>query len=171
MEDEIITEEVGAIIVATGYGLLDIGELGEYGAGRYPDVITGIQYERMLNASGPTQGHVQRPSDGEEPKRVVFISCAGSRDASLGRPYCSNFCCMYIAKQAILTKDHIPNSDVYVFYIDIRSPGKGYEEFTRRAQEEYGVQYIRGRVSRVFPRGRRLLVKGGDPLLGGQMEI
>ncbi|OGP54196.1 MAG: disulfide reductase [Deltaproteobacteria bacterium RBG_13_52_11] len=171
MEDEIITEEVGAIIVATGYGLLNIEELGEYGAGRYPDVITGIQYERMLNASGPTQGHVQRPSDGEEPKRVVFISCAGSRDVSLGRPYCSNFCCMYIAKQAILTKDHIPNSDVYVFYIDIRSPGKGYEEFTRRAQEEYGVQYIRGRVSRVFPKGKRIVVRGVDTLLGGQMEI
>jgi heterodisulfide reductase subunit A len=171
MEDEIVTEEVGAIIVATGYGLLNIEELGEYGAGRYPDVITGIQYERMLNASGPTQGHVQRPSDGEEPKRVVFISCAGSRDASLGRPYCSNFCCMYIAKQAILTKDHIPDSDVYVFYIDIRSPGKGYEEFTRRAQEEYGVQYIRGRVSRVFPKGKRMVVRGVDTLLGTQMVV
>ncbi|MBW2039549.1 MAG: CoB--CoM heterodisulfide reductase iron-sulfur subunit A family protein [Deltaproteobacteria bacterium] len=171
MEDEIITEEVGAIIVATGYGLMNIEELGEYGAGRYPDVITGIQYERLLNASGPTQGHIVRPSDGEEPKRIVFISCAGSRDLSLGRPYCSNFCCMYIAKQAILTRDHIPNSDVYVFYIDIRAPGKGYEEFVRRAQEEYGAQYIRGRVSRVYPRGRHMIVKGVDTLLGTQVEV
>jgi heterodisulfide reductase subunit A len=171
MEDTIITEEVGAIIVATGYSLIDVGELGEYGAGRYPDVITGIQYERLLNASGPTQGHIVRPSDGEEPKRVVFISCAGSRDASLDRPYCSNFCCMYIAKQAILTKDHIPNSEIYVFYMDIRAPGKGYEEFLRRAQEEYGVQYIRGRVSRVYPKGKRMVVKGVDTLLGVQVEI
>ncbi|RLB07280.1 MAG: disulfide reductase, partial [Deltaproteobacteria bacterium] len=171
MEDEIITEEVGAIIVATGYGLLDIGELGEYGAGRYPDVITGIQYERLLNASGPTQGHIVRPSNGKEPRRVVFISCAGSRDPSLGRPYCSNFCCMYIAKQAILTKDHLPDAEVYVFYMDIRSPSKGYEEFVRRAQQEYGVQYIRGRVSRVYPKGGRMMVKGVDTLLGIQVEV
>jgi len=171
MQDEIVTEEVGAIIVATGYGLMNIEELGEYGAGRYPDVITGIQYERLLNASGPTQGHILRPSDGEEPKRVVFIACAGSRDASLDRPYCSNFCCMYIAKQAILTRDHIPDSEVYIFYMDIRAPGKGYEEFVRRAQEEYGVQYIRGRVSRLYPKGKRMIVKGADTLLGTQIEI
>ncbi|UCC65880.1 MAG: CoB--CoM heterodisulfide reductase iron-sulfur subunit A family protein [Deltaproteobacteria bacterium] len=171
MEDEIVAEEVGAIIVATGYGLLNMEELGEYGAGRYPDVITGIQYERFLNASGPTQGHVVRPSDGEEPKRVVFISCAGSRDASLDRPYCSNFCCMYIAKQAILTRDHIPDSEVYVFYMDTRSPSKGYEEFIRRAQEEYGVQYVRGRVSRIYPKGKRMVVRGADTLLGTQVEV
>ncbi|MGA3175122.1 MAG: CoB--CoM heterodisulfide reductase iron-sulfur subunit A family protein [Syntrophorhabdales bacterium] len=171
MADEFVTEEVGAIIVATGYGLLGQEKLPEYGAGRYPDIISGIQYERLLNASGPTQGHILRPSDGAEPKSVVFISCAGSRDRSIGVPYCSNFCCMYIAKQAILTKDHIPDSRSYVFYMDIRASGKGYDEFTRRAQEEYGVRYIRGRVSRIYPKGKKMVVKGADTLLGAQVEV
>lgn len=171
MKDEIVTEEVGAIIVATGYSLIDMDVLPEYGGGRYPDVISGIQYERLLNASGPTAGHIERPSDHEEPKTIVFVSCAGSRDKSIGIPYCSNFCCMYIAKQAILTKDHIPDSQSYVFYMDIRSPGKGYDEFTRRAQEEYGVHYIRGRVSRIYPKGKKLVVRGADTLLGTQVEI
>jgi len=171
MEDEIVTEEVGAIIVATGYGLIDLDKLPEYGGGRYPDVISGIQYERLLNASGPTSGHIVRPSDHTEPKTVVFVSCAGSRDKSIGIPYCSNFCCMYIAKQAILTRDHIPDSQVFVFYMDIRSPGKGYDEFTRRAQEEYGVKYIRGRVSRIYPKGNKMIVKGADTLLGTQVEV
>ncbi len=171
MVDEFVTEEVGAIVVATGYGLLDQEKLPEYGAGRYPDVISGIQYERFLNASGPTAGHIQRPSDGAEPKVVVFVSCAGSRDKSIGVPYCSNFCCMYIAKQAILTADHIPGSQSYVFYTDIRAAGKGYDEFTRRAQEDYGVHYIRGRVSRIYPRGKKMVVKGADTLLGTQVEV
>ncbi len=171
MVDEFVTEEVGAIVVATGYGLLDQEKLPEYGAGRFPDVISGIQYERLLNASGPTAGYIQRPSDGTEPKVVVFVSCAGSRDKSIGVPYCSNFCCMYIAKQAILTADHIPGSQSYVFYTDIRAAGKGYDEFTRRAQEDYGVHYIRGRVSRIYPKGKKLIVKGADTLLGTQVEV
>lgn len=170
-QDEIVTEDIGAIVVATGYGLLDQEKLTEYGGGRYPDVISGIQYERFLNASGPTSGHIIRPSDHEEPKTVVFVSCAGSRDKSIGVPYCSNFCCMYIAKQAILTKDHIPDSQSYVFYMDIRSPGKGYDEFTRRAQEDYGVKYIRGRVSRIYPKGKKMIVQGADTLLGTMVEV
>jgi heterodisulfide reductase subunit A len=171
MKDEIITEKVGAIIVATGYEVFDHRKYGEYGGGRYPDVITSLQYERMLSASGPTSGHIKRPSDGEEPKVVVFIACVGSRDKSVNRPYCSNFCCMYIAKQAILTKDHIPDSQSYVFYMDIRSPGKGYEEFIRRAQEEYGTRYIRGRVSMIYPKGKKLVVRGSDTLMGNQVEV
>nr|HPH42340.1 CoB--CoM heterodisulfide reductase iron-sulfur subunit A family protein [Syntrophorhabdaceae bacterium] len=171
MQDEIVTEDVGAIIVATGYSLIDMEKLPEYGGGRYPDVISGIQYERLLNASGPTSGHIVRPSDNAEPKTVVFVACAGSRDKSIGIPYCSNFCCMYIAKQAILTKDHIPDSQSYVFYMDIRSPGKGYDEFTRRAQEEYGVKYVRGRVSRIYPKGNKVVVRGADTLLGTQVEV
>jgi heterodisulfide reductase subunit A len=170
-QDEIVSEDVGAIVVATGYGLLEQERLPEYGGGRYPDVITGIQYERILNAPGPTSGHIIRPSDHEEPKTVVFVSCAGSRDKSIGVPYCSNFCCMYIAKQAILTKDHIPDSQSYVFYMDIRSPGKGYDEFTRRAQEEYGARYIRGRVSRIYPKGKKMVVQGADTLLGTTVEV
>jgi heterodisulfide reductase subunit A len=125
----------------------------------------------MLSASGPYEGHIKRPSDGKEPKNIVFIQCVGSRDVSIGRPYCSGFCCMYTAKQAIMTKDHMPDSQSYVFYMDIRSPGKAYDEFTRRAQEEYGTQYIRGRVSQVYPRGGKLIVRGADTLLGGQVEV
>ncbi|MDD5094134.1 MAG: CoB--CoM heterodisulfide reductase iron-sulfur subunit A family protein, partial [Dehalococcoidia bacterium] len=171
MQDEIISEEVGAIIVASGYSLIDMDKLPEYGGGRYADVISGMQYERILNASGPTSGHIVRPSDHTEPKTIVFVSCAGSRDKSIGLPYCSNFCCMYVAKQTILTKDHIPDSQSYVFYIDIRSPGRGYDQFTRRAQEEYGAKYIRGRVSRIYPKGKKLIVQGADTLLGTQVEI
>jgi heterodisulfide reductase subunit A len=171
LQDEIVTEEVGAIIVATGYDLFDHTVYTEYGAGRYPDVITGMQYERMLSASGPFGGHIKRPSDGKEPKNVVFISCVGSRDISVDRPYCSGVCCMYQAKQAILTRDHLPGSNCYVFYMDIRAPGKGYDEFVRRAQEEYAVQYIRGRVGKVYPRGDHMIVQGADTLLGIQVEV
>lgn len=171
MTDEIVTEKVGAIICATGFSGFDVSAYEEYGGGRYPDVITTLQYERLLSASGPTGGHIKRPSDGREPKTVVFVSCVGSRDPKKGRPYCSNFCCMAQAKQAILTRDHIPDSKAYVFYIDIRAPKKGYEEFVRRAQEEYGVGYIRGRVAKIYPREGRLVVRGADTLLGRQVEI
>lgn len=175
MEDEIVTVQVGGIVAATGYDLMDWTVYEEYGGGRYPDVITSLQYERLLSASGPTGGHVKRPSDGMEPKTVVFVQCVGSRDPSIGRPYCSGFCCMYTAKQAILTKDHIPDSQSYVFYMDIRSPGKGYDEFTRRVQEEYGAQYIRGRVSLIYPKpgpdGVKLMVRGADTLMSAQVEV
>ena len=170
-QDEIVAEKVGGIIAATGYDLFDWTVYEQYGGGRYPDVITSLQYERLLSASGPTGGHVKRPSDGKEPKNVVFIQCVGSRDKSVGRPYCSGFCCMYTAKQAILTKDHIPDSQSFVFYMDIRSPGKLYDEFTRRVQEEYQAQYIRGRVSLIYPKGDKLVVRGADTLLGTQVEV
>jgi heterodisulfide reductase subunit A len=170
-QDELVTEQVGAIIAATGYDLFDFTRYGEYGGGRFPDVITSMQYERLLSASGPTEGHIRRPSDGVEPKDVVFIQCVGSRDKSIGRPYCSGFCCMYTAKQTILTKDHMPDSQSYVFYMDIRAPGKNYDEFTRRAMEEYGARYIRGRVSAIQPKNGRYLVKGADTLMGNQVEI
>jgi len=170
-KDSEIVEKVGAIIVATGYGLFDHSVYGQYGGGRYPDVITSIQYERMLSASGPTGGHIKRPSDGREPKNVVFIQCVGSRDKAVGRPYCSGFCCMYTAKQAILTRDHLPESQSFIFYMDIRSPGKGYDEFIRRAVEEYGVRYVRGRVSRIFPQNGHLVVRGADTLMGAQVQV
>ncbi|MCF8040371.1 MAG: CoB--CoM heterodisulfide reductase iron-sulfur subunit A family protein [Desulfohalobiaceae bacterium] len=171
MQDQFIEEKVGAVIAATGYDLFDHSRYGEYGGGRFPDVITSMQYERLLNASGPTGGHIKRPSDGMEPKKVVFIQCVGSRDKSVGRPYCSGFCCMYTAKQTILTKDHIPDSQSYVFYMDIRAPGKQYDEFTRRAMEEYGARYIRGRVSQIYPQDDHLVVRGVDTLMGSQVEV
>lgn len=170
-QDELIEEEVGAIITATGYDTFDPAAYAEYGAGRYPDVITSMQYERMLSASGPTSGHLKRPSDGKEPKTVVFVQCVGSRDPSIGRPYCSGFCCMYTAKQAVLTKDHVKDSEVIVFYIDIRAPLKGYEEFIGRAREEYGVRYCRGRVSSIYRAGDKMVVRGADTLLGAQVEV
>ena len=176
MVDEIVEEKVGAIIAATGFDLVDWKSITEYGGGTYPDVITSLQYERMMSASGPTAGHIHRPSDHKEPKNIVFIQCVGSRDCAMGRPYCSGFCCMYTAKQAIMTKDHLPDTDAYVFYMDVRAPGKMYDEFTRRAQEEYGVQYIRGRVSAIQPTVRPdgsvgYIVRGADTLLGEQVEI
>ncbi len=172
MKDEIITETVGSIVAATGYDLMDWTVYEEYGGGKYPDVITALQFERLLSASGPTGGHILRPSDGKEPRSIVFIQCVGSRDKSVGRPYCSSFCCMYTAKQAVLAKDHLPDSQSYVFYMDIRAAGKLYDEFTRRAMEEYGSQYIRGRVSAIYPDGEgSYIVMGADTLMGEPIEI
>ncbi|MGQ9628888.1 MAG: 4Fe-4S binding protein [bacterium] len=170
-EDEIIEEKVGAIVVATGFTTFDHSVYGEYGHGKFKDVITGIQFERMLNSSGPTGGHIRRPSDGKEPKVVVFIQCVGSRDEKKGVPYCSRLCCMYTAKHTILLKEHVPDSQAYVFYIDIRAAGKNYEEFVKRAQTDYGAIYLRGRVSKIYERGDKLIVKGADTIAGRQVEI
>ncbi len=169
--EEIVTEPFGAIVVATGYDLFDASVYGEYGYGRYPDVITGLELERLMNASGPTHGHVVRPSDGKPPKTVVLVSCVGSRDKHVGRPYCSVFCCMYLAKHAIMMKEHDPDVDVYNFYMDIRAGGKDYDEFTRRAIEQYNTHYIRGRVSQVYERDGKLIVEGADTLMGRPVEI
>jgi len=171
-QDRIVTEKFGVIVVATGYDLFDYkANYPEYGMGRYPDVISALEYERLMCASGPTEGHIVRPSNGEEPKTIVFIQCVGSRDEKVGRPYCSNVCCMYTAKQAIMTKEHDPEVHSYVFYIDIRAGGKGYEDFITRAQQEYGVTYIRGRVAKIFERNGKTVVRGEDTLLGEQVEI
>jgi len=170
-QDEILTEKFGAIVVATGFQTFDHSAYSEYGGGIYPDVITGLQLERLLSASGPTGGEVLRPSDGAHPKTVVFISCVGSRDEQKGRPYCSKVCCMYMAKQAIMLKEHDPNVQCYNFYIDIRAGGKDFDEFSRRAQEEFGTLYIRGRVSKIFEEGKKLIVCGDDSLIGRPVEI
>ena len=172
-EDKIVTKEFGAIIVATGLEVFPWEKYyHEYGSGEIKDVISGLQYERMLNASGPYGGHVKRLSNGEEPKTVVFIQCVGSRDESVNRPYCSTVCCMYTGKQALLTKDHVGmDTEVYVFYIDIRANGKGYEEFIKRVQTEYGVKYVRGRVSKLYEQDGKVMVRGVDTLLGEQVEI
>ncbi|HEY3375818.1 MAG TPA: CoB--CoM heterodisulfide reductase iron-sulfur subunit A family protein [Candidatus Aquicultor sp.] len=171
-KDELIAERVGAIVVATGFNVTGTDEYGEYGAGKLPNVITGLDFERFVNASGPTDGKIVRPSDGEKPKRVVFIQCVGSRDESKGRPYCSRICCMYTAKQAILTREKLPDAEIFVFYMDIRASGKGYEEFVLRAQREYGANYVRGRVSRIYemPDGHMVL-KGADTLAGIPVEM
>ncbi|MEW6681020.1 MAG: disulfide reductase, partial [bacterium] len=169
--DEIITEEVGAIIVATGFSLFDHKAYGEYGGGRFKDVLSSLSFERLINASGPTKGHIKRPSDGKEPKSVCFIQCIGCRDDAKGVPYCGRFCCMYTAKQAILLKEHIPDCKAYVFYIDIRAAGKGYEEFVEKARTKYGISYIRGRVSKIYQKKDRLVLKGADTLAGIPLEV
>jgi heterodisulfide reductase subunit A len=171
MKPEIIEEEVGAIIVATGYDLYEKEMLSEYGKGKYPDVLDGLQFERLCSASGPTQGKILRPSDHKEPKEMVFIQCAGSRDPELHCAYCSKICCMYTAKHAMLYKHHVPDGQAYIFYIDIRSGGKGYEEFVQRAVEEDGVMYLRGKVSKIFEEKGKIKVWGVDTLTGKDIEI
>lgn len=170
-QDEIVEEEVGAIVVATGYQLLSKDCYGEYGYGLYPDVIDSLQFERLLSASGPTGGEIRRPSDGKIPQTVVFIQCVGSRDPSKGISYCSKICCMYTAKHTMLYKHKVHDGQAYVFYMDIRSGGKNYEEFVRRAVEEDGAIYLRGRVSRIFEREGKLVVKGADTISGASVEI
>ncbi len=167
-EDQILDVEVGAIVLATGFNVLQPDFFPEYGYGRYKDVIQGLQFERLASASGPTSGEMKRPSDGKEPETVVFIACAGSRDEAKGLPYCSKICCMYTAKHAMLYKHKVHHGNAYVFYMDIRSGGKMYDEFVRRAIEEDGVKYIRGRVSRIYEEDGKLIVKGADTLLGHQ---
>ena len=170
-EDAVVAEQVGAIVVATGFQTFDHSAYPEYGGGRYKDVISSLQLERLLCASGPTGGEVARPSDGKHPKTVVFVSCVGSRDDRVGRPYCSKVCCMYMAKQTILLKEHDPEVQAYVFYIDIRAGGKGFEEFVRRSQEEYGALWLRGRVSKIHEENGRLIVRGEDSLVGRPVEV
>lgn len=170
-EDKVTTEKFGAIVVATGYKTFDPTVYGEFGYGVYPDVITGLELERLLSPSGPTGGQVLRPSDGGHPKTVVFVSCVGSRDELKGHAYCSKTCCMYMAKHSILLREHDPEVHSYIFYIDNRTVGKGYEEFSRRAQEEARTVYLRGRISKIYPEGKKLVVLGEDSLMGRPVEI
>ncbi len=143
------TVGVGAVVVATGYKEMDPAVYTEYGGRKYPDVVTGLQFERLVSSTGPTGGKLKRPSDGKEPQTVVFVQCVGSRDESKGHAYCSGICCMYTAKHTMLYKHHVPDGQAYVCYIDVRAPGKTYEEFIRRAIEEEGIRYLRGRVSKI----------------------
>jgi heterodisulfide reductase subunit A2 len=148
-QDQVIDLNVGAIIVATGLDVYDPSALDEYGYSRYPNVVTSLEFERLIDAGGPTSGHFVRPSDQRTPKRIGFIQCVGSRtvspngDLSRGRPYCSNICCMNTVKDSLLLKDHYPDTDISVFYMDIRAFGKGFEDLYRRSKEA-GVKYIRG---------------------------
>jgi heterodisulfide reductase subunit A len=163
--------DVGAIVVATGYELYDQERLGEYGGGRYPDVIDGLKFEEMLRPDGPTGGQVRRPSDGRVPKEVVWVQCAGSRDPELHLPYCSKVCCMYVAKQSSMFKQQVPDGQATVFYIDIRSQGKGYEEFVQRAMEDHDVLYVRGKPSKVFQENGCVTVWGVDTLTDLPIEV
>ena len=158
--------DVGAVVLATGFDLYAKENLPEYGGGRYPNVVDSLQFEAMLR-----EGKVRRPSDGRVPREVVWVQCAGSRDPNLHRPYCSKICCMVVAKQAIAYRRADPEGQAYVFYIDIRAQGRGYDEFVQRAMEEFGVVYLRGRVSRIIQRDARLEVWGADTLSGKSVRM
>ena len=172
-EDEIITEKYGAIVVATGFDTIKLDKYDEYAYNQSKDVITSLELERVMNAAGPTKGHLERLSDGKAPKEIVFIQCVGSRCADArGKSYCSKICCMYTAKHAMLIRDKYPDVNVTVFYIDVRTPGKNFDEFYRRAVEEYGVNYIKGQVGKVAPQADgSLLVQGVDLLDNKQIKM
>lgn len=153
-----------AVILATGFGLLDCSRYGEYGYGIYPGVVNSLEFESMLKSW----------KDGDRrkvPESAGFIQCVGSRDRSKGFPYCSKICCMYTARQAGMFRDLFPGSRCYVFYIDIRAAGKGYEEFVRSVIEEKKVRYFRGRPGKVLPSGERLLIRSEDTLMGVPIEV
>jgi heterodisulfide reductase subunit A-like polyferredoxin len=143
------TLEVGAVILAPGFKTFDPKLKPEYGYGRYPNVITSLQFERLLSATGPCAGHVKRPSDGADPQKIAWIQCVGSRDASIGREYCSYVCCMYAAKQSIIAKEHDHRVSPTIFFIDFRAQGKGFDRYYERARDVHGVRLIRAMISRV----------------------
>jgi heterodisulfide reductase subunit A len=179
-QDRLVVEAVGAIVVATGFDLYSIDEkpkgspikgYGEFGHGKIPDVIDGMTFERLASASGPTGGKILRPSDGKEPKQIVFIQCIGSRAREKGISYCSKVCCMYTAKHTMLYHHKVHDGQAYVFFMDARTPGKSYDEFWRRSIEEEEAVYIRGMVSRLYQKGDKIVVMGSDIAVGVQVEI
>lgn len=173
-KDEYIEERYGAIVAATGFNPISMDKFDEFAYSQSKDVITSLELERLMNAAGPTGGTLLRPSDGEHPHKIVFVQCVGSRCeacAEKGKEYCSKICCMYTAKHAMLIRDKYPDTDVTVFYIDVRTPGKNFDEFYRRAVEEYGVHYIKGMVGKVTPEDGKLKVQGSDLIYGKQLHI
>lgn len=147
------TEEIksGAVIFSPGFKPFDARLKPELGYGLWPNVVTSLEYERILSAAGPFGGHIQRLSDGKKPHRIAWIQCVGSRDSSIGQDYCSYVCCMYATKQAMITKEHEADIDTTIFFIDMRAQGKGFDRFYERARDETGVRFVRSMVSRVVP--------------------
>lgn len=172
-QDEIVTREYGAIVAATGFNTISVEKFDEFQYSQSPDVITSLELERLMNAAGPTKGKLVRPSDHVHPTDMVFIQCVGSRgDSCREKGYCSKICCMYTAKHAMLIRDKYPDVNVHVFYIDVRTPGKNFDEFYRRAVEEYGVDYIKGMVGKVSVQANgRLMVQASDLLANEQLHL
>ncbi len=141
--------QVGAVVLAPGFGRVDMEVLEKFGYGRYPDVVTAYEFERLTCASGPTEGHIVRPSDNKAPQKIAFLQCIGSRDETCGNGYCSSVCCMYAIKEASVAKEHEPDLDISIFFMDVRTQGKGFDDARKRAQEKYGINVIRARVPRV----------------------
>ena len=140
---------VGAVILSPGFGRVDDEVLEKFGYGKYPDVLTSFEFERLTCASGPTEGHIVRPSDHKTPKKIAFLQCIGSRDETCGNGYCSSVCCMYAIKEASVAKEHEPDLDISIFFMDVRTMGKGFDDARKRAEEKYGINVIRARVPRV----------------------
>ncbi|MGQ9645297.1 MAG: NAD(P)-binding protein [Thermodesulfobacteriota bacterium] len=149
MKDEEIEIEVGSIILSPGFDEFEPSLKPEYGYGRFPNVVSSIEFERFLSASGPFKGQVLRPSDKKHPKRVAWIQCVGSRDPHIGRGYCSSVCCMYATKEAVIAKEHVHEMEATIFYMDMRAYGKDFDKYIERAKKDYGVRYIQSRVSHV----------------------
>ena len=172
-KDEIVERQYGAIVVATGFNMIDMTKFDEFAYAQSKDVITSLEFERLTNAAGPTGGTLLRPSDNKHPHTIVFVQCCGSRSTTEnGKPYCSKICCMYTAKHAMLTREKYPDTEVYVFYIDVRTPGKNFDEFYRRAVEQYGVHYVKGMVGKVSPRADGTLhVQASDLIANEQLHI
>jgi heterodisulfide reductase subunit A len=168
-EDSIVEIEAAAIVMATGFDLFDASALRQYGLGACKDVLTSLQLERILSAAGPTGGHLVRPSDGKEPKRLAFVQCVGSRDAKMLQ-YCSSVCCMYATKESILAREHVPDLESSIFYMDMRATGKGFQEFVIRAEKQYGVRYVRSRPASVQPAHGESGVLVTYEVVGGMTE-
>ncbi|NTW38203.1 MAG: FAD-dependent oxidoreductase, partial [Syntrophobacteraceae bacterium] len=143
MQPELEEIQSGAVIFAPGFKAFDARLKPEYGYGVWPNVVTSLEYERILSAAGPFEGHIQRISDGKKPQRIAWIQCVGSRDSSIGQDYCSYVCCMYATKQAMITKEHEHDIDTSIFFIDMRAQGKGFDRFYERARDESGVRFVR----------------------------
>jgi len=148
-QPEDIELNVGTIIIATGFDQFNPVSIKEYGYKLYPNVLTALEFERWVCASGPVGGHLLRPADGRRPKRVAFIQCVGSRSLKAGSPFCSSVCCMYATKEALIIREHEPDVEVYIFYNELRAFGKGFQEFVNRARDEWGVKYIRSRPGEI----------------------
>ena len=163
--EETVRLEVGAVVLTPGFEAFDATRRGEFGFGFAPNVLTNVQFERLLSASGPTLGHVLRPSDGQPPKRLAFIQCVGSRDTGCDNDYCSSVCCMAATKEAILAKEHAPGLDVTIFFLDLRAFGKDFDRYYERAQKQLGVRYLRSFISRTYemPGTRNLRVVYASP--------
>jgi len=169
---EIITLDAGAVVVSTGFELALTAHEGEFGYGRYQNIVTSLQYERLLSATGPYGGHLQRPSDGKTPKKVAWIQCVMSRDPARNRPFCSSVCCMYATKQAVLTRDHEPDTEATIYFMDIRAHGKGFDDYVDRARFTVGVRYKRSMISQVYwnPENDNLLIETFDHHLNHKVE-
>jgi len=161
---ETLEIEAGALVISTGFEPALTAKEGEFGYGRYQNVVTSLQYERMLSATGPYEGHIRRPSDGKVPQSVAWIQCVMSRDPSRNRPYCSSVCCMHAAKQAILTRTHEPDTRAAIYFMDVRAHGKGFDDYVDRARFNYGVEYRRSMISQIYlnPVSENLIVETFD---------